>query len=107
TAEAARRVALFVVDAGAVGGEMPARVTLLAEEIEDGHDVLPHEDLSASQTHLKAWIVRESLPQRFERHLLAPLPLDVQEIPDVAELAVQVAPHGRLVDCPHGQPVSA
>ena len=45
--------------------------------------------------------------ERVERQLLAPLPLDVQQVADVAELAVQVAPHGGFVDRAHGQPIGA
>ena len=41
---------------------------------------------------------REGAAQGVERQLLAPLAFDVQQIADVAELARQVAPHGRFVD---------
>ena len=48
-----------------------------------------------------------ALAQRVERQLLAPLALDVQQVADVAELAVQVAPHRRFVDGAHRQAVGA
>ena len=49
--------------------------------------------------------IRKCRPQRLEAQLLAPLTFDVQQIADVAELAVQIAPHGRFVDGAHGKPV--
>src|SRR6185312_5168654 len=61
----------------------------------------------ASEADLQSWIVGKCLLQRLEGHLLAPFPFDVQQVADIAELAVQVAPHRRFVDRPHGQPIRA
>ena len=94
-------------DDRAVGRQVAAGVALLAEEIEHGHDVLPHEDLAAGQADLEAGVVGERAAQRVERQLLAPLALDVQQVADVAELAVQVAPHRRFVDDALRQPIGA
>ena len=55
----------------------------------------------------KSGRVGERAAQRVERHLLAPLALDVQQVADVAELAVQVAPHRRFVDGAHRQAIGA
>ena len=46
----------------------------------------------------KPGLIGEGGAQRLERQLLPPLAFDVQQVADVAELAVQVAPHGRFVD---------
>jgi hypothetical protein len=94
-------------DDRAVGREVAAGITLVAKEIEDGHDVLPHEDLSARETHLEIGRIGKRLAQRVERHLLAPLSFDIEQVADVAELAVQVAPHRGLVDGAHRQPIGA
>ena len=55
----------------------------------------------------KSVVLRERLAQRVESQFLAPLSLDIQEVADVAELAVQIAPHRRLVDGSHRQPIGA
>ena len=55
----------------------------------------------------KPGLIGERLAQRVERQLLAPLAFDVQQVADVAELAVQVAPHRRFVDGAHRQPIGA
>ena len=105
--EIRQRFRPLVADDCPVGRQVAAGIPLFAKEIEDGHDVLPHEDLSARQTHLETGIVRERLTQRVERHLPAPLAFDVQQVADVAELAVQVAPHRGFVHSSHGQPIRA
>ena len=97
----------LLADDGPVRRQIAAGVALLAEEIQDGHDVLPHEDLAAGEVHLEPGTVGERLAQRVEGHLLAPLALDVQQVADVAELAVQVAPHRRFVDGAHREPIGA
>ena len=61
-------------------------------------DVLPDEDLASGQADLEAGLLRERPLQHVERQFFAPLALDVQQGADIAELAVQIAPHGRLVD---------
>ena len=105
--EIGQRLGPLVVDDRAVRRQVAAGVALFAEEIEDGHDVLPHEDLAAGEADLEAGVVGERLAQRVERHLLAPFPFDIQQVADVAELAVQVAPHRRFVDGAHRQPIGA
>ena len=97
-----QRVGALFGDDRAVGRQVAAGVALLAEEIQDGHDVLPHEDLAAGEADLEARVVGERAAQRVERQLLAPLAFEVEQVADVAELAVQVAPHRRFVDDAHG-----
>ena len=105
--ELGQRLGALLADDRAVGRQVAAGVALLAEEIQHGQDVLAHEDLAAGEADLQAWPVRKRAPQRVERQLLAPLALDVQQVADVAELAVQVAPHGRFVDGADRQPIGA
>ena len=106
TRELGEGVCTLVVDDCAVGREVAAGVALLAEEIQHAQDVLAHEDLAAGQVDLQVTLGERAL-QCVEGQLLAPLALDVQEIADVAELALQIAAHGRLVDEAHGQPIGA
>ena len=102
-----QRLGPFLVDDRAVGRQVAAGVALLAEEIQHGHDVLAHEDLAAGEADLEAGLIGEGLAQAVERHLLPPLAFDVQEVDDVAELAVQVAPHRRFVDGANRQAIGA
>jgi hypothetical protein len=97
----------LVGDDRAVRREIPADVALVLEDLHDAEDVLAHEDLAASHRDLKAVLVGERAAERVERQLLPPLALDVQQVTDVAELAVQIAPHGRLVDDAVRQPSGA
>ncbi len=96
--EVRKRFGAFLGDDGAVGGQVAAGVALLVEEIEHGHDVLAHEDLAAGQADLEPGLVRERAARGTRAQLLPPLAFDVEQVADVAELAVQVAPHGRFVD---------
>jgi hypothetical protein len=95
--ELGHRVGALGRDDRAVGREVPADVALLAEDIHHRQDVLAHEDLAAGEADLQPAVVGKGAGQRVDRQLLTPLALDVQEIADVAELAVQVAPHGRFI----------
>ncbi len=102
-----QRFGPFLVDDRPVRRQVAARVPLLLEEVQHRHDVLAHEDLAAGEADLEPGLIREGLPQPLDRHLLAPLAFDVEEVDDVAELAVQVAPHGGFVDGANRQPVGA
>src|SRR5205823_6441805 len=64
----------------------------------DAEDVLAHEDLTAGEAHLEPGAIRKRAFERLERQFLAPLAFEVQQIADVAELAMQIAPHRRFVD---------
>ena len=57
--ELGQRLGPLVGDDGAVGRQVAAGVALLAEEIEDPEDVLPHEDLAAREAHLEPRLVGE------------------------------------------------
>ena len=105
--ELGERLGALLADDRPVGREVAAGVALLAEEIQHGHDVLAHEDLAAGQADLEAGLIGKGRAQRVDRQLLPPLALDVEQIADVAELAVQVAPHRRLVDDARRQAVGA
>ena len=52
-------------------------------------------------------LLRERAPSTSSGSSCAPLAFDVQQVADVAELAVQVAPHRRLVDEAGGQAIGA
>ena len=58
--------------------------------------------VSALHTYF-AFLIGEGALQGFERHLLAPLAFDIQQVADVAELALQVAAHRRFVHDAGGQ----
>ncbi len=96
--EIGKRLGPLIRDDRAVRREAAAVVALLLEQRQDRQDVLAHEDLAAGEVDLKAVLFRKRATQRVERELFAPLTFDVQEVADIAELAVQVAPHRRLVD---------
>ncbi len=103
TRQLGERLGALVGDDRAVGREVAAGVLLLAEDLHDAKDVLAHENLAAGEADLQAGFFRKRAPQDLERQFLPPLAFDVQQRADVAELAVQIAPHRRLVDDPGGE----
>ena len=100
-----QRVGAFVADDRAVGRQVAADVALLAEDLHHAQDVLAHEDLAAGQADLQARpgrgrrarsVVERQSPRRHSPSMFS-------RVADVAELAVQVAPHRRFVDHAGGQ----
>ena len=85
-------------DGRSVRREVAAGVALLPEQVEHLLDVLPHEHLAARQADLQPFPSGNAVRSASSGQLLAPLALEVEQVADVAELALQVAAHRRFVD---------
>jgi hypothetical protein len=98
-----QRLGAFGTDDRPVRREVSAHITFFPERLHDAQDVLAHEDFAAGHADLQAFLIRKRALQRFERHLLPPLALDVEQVAHVAELALQIAAHRRFVHDAGGQ----
>jgi len=78
-------------------------LVLVLEDLHHAQDVLAHEDLAAGEADFQAVPIRERALEEVNRQLLAPLALDVEQVADVAELALQIAAHRRFVHEAGGQ----
>src|SRR5437870_3488549 len=96
--EIGKRVGALFVDDGAVCRQISADVAFAAKHLHDVENVFAHEDLAAGEADLDAGRLRKRAPQNVDRQLLPPFTLEVQQVADVAELTLQIAPHRRFVD---------